>query len=96
MNEIKLVFENSPRRISGNPLGRRIYREQVGDKINTRDKNVIVFPDYVERVGESFVQGFFAELVAEQGLEKTLDIIQVQSQSNKLTMDIYEKLNRNG
>lgn len=65
---IELKFDKTITSLAGNPYGRKVFDEQVKDKINYMDQCIIIFPDQIVRVASSFVQGFFKDIVANVGL----------------------------
>lgn len=79
MNVIELEFDKMDTGLAGNAYGRSIYEEQVKSKFVAGQKNVIRFPENIEQVASSFVQGFFAELVKEMGYEKVREQIIIDS-----------------
>lgn len=56
--KIELKFKNSISRLAGNSYGQEIYNKQVRDIIDFSSKTIIVFPNYIEDIAISFVQGF--------------------------------------
>ena len=64
MKVVKLIFDKSQTRLAGFSYGETTYREQVKpiyDKINDENEQVkLVFPNQIEKVASSFVQGFFS------------------------------------
>lgn len=67
MNRIELQFGKAVTRLAGNEYGRKIYNEQVKDKIDFSTKTQIVFPDQIISIASSFIQGFFDEIIANIG-----------------------------
>lgn len=65
---IKLEFAKDLSKLAGNRFGRTIYETQVKDRINFNDKIVFVFPEAIDRVASSFVQGFFDDIMMQLGL----------------------------
>ena len=63
-NTIKLKGLNSYKRLAGNDFGNLVYNEQIKNKIKLNDKNVLVFPDTIEGVAMSFIEGM---LIAMEG-----------------------------
>ncbi|GAA0825231.1 hypothetical protein [Clostridium tertium] len=61
-NIIELKFNNTISRLAGNAFGKSTYINQVKDKINFNDTNIIIIPDYIEDIAISFVQGFTYEI----------------------------------
>lgn len=63
MNKINLVFDKQLTRLAGNPFGAEIYDSQVKDKIDWNNKNEIIFPNQINRIAISFIQGFTKEIL---------------------------------
>lgn len=63
MKIINLKFSGDLTRIAGNPFGRSIYKEQVEKYVDWKDINKIIFPDTINGVSISFVQGLIANPV---------------------------------
>lgn len=69
MKEINLKFDSGITRIGGNPYGQEIYAAQIKEKADFNDINKIIFPDIVNGVSISFVQGLMSEIVNDKGKE---------------------------
>ncbi|SJZ61294.1 hypothetical protein [Anaerorhabdus furcosa] len=70
-NEIYIEFETkSLTRISGNPLGREIYDRQIKGKFDINKLNIVIFPDYIEGVSISFVQGLLSGILENINLDE--------------------------
>ncbi|MGR5537057.1 hypothetical protein, partial [Vibrio mediterranei] len=69
------------------------YQKQVKEKYtNYSEKLVIVFPDNIEKVASSFVQGFFEDLVNEIGYEGIEKNVTIKAKNDKLAQLIFERL----
>lgn len=91
-NVIKLEFEGTITGLAGNPYGKRIYNEQVKDKIDLSHPVVIEFPDQIEEVASSFSQGFFDELISKWGLTKVINNVSIKSIYDYLEKNIKDDL----
>lgn len=91
-NIVKLNFDGTITGLAGNPYGKRIYNEQVKDKIDLSYPVVIEFPNQIEEVASSFSQGFFAELINEWGLTKVIDNVSIKSIYDYLEKNIKDDL----
>ncbi len=69
MKDIILTFNHTLKGVAGYDYGKEIYTEQVRDKINLDEGGTIVFPDHIQRIASSFIQGFFSDIVKDIGLE---------------------------
>ena len=92
MKRIELVFGKGDTRIAGNPYGKEVFKEQVKNKIDYNARNVIVFPNTIEKIASSFVQGFFSEVVAKIGYQKFSQVIKVEARSEELVEHILQDL----
>ncbi len=63
MNRINLVFDKQLTRLAGNPYGYEVYENQIKDKINWEEVNEIIFPQQIDRIAVSFIQGFAKEIL---------------------------------
>lgn len=91
-NEIVLQFNKSITGLAGNPYGQSVYKSQVAPFFSANEKNVIVFPDYIEDVAISFIQGFFKFLVNDYGYEKLHDLIEIKAHDEFLVRKIWENV----
>ena len=88
MKVVKLIFDKSQTRLAGFPYGETIY-----DKISDENEQVkLVFPNQIEKVASSFVQGFFSELINSIGYEKIEERFIIESSNEKLTARIQENI----
>lgn len=92
MKKIELVLPKDTNTVSGFVYGESIYNEQVKNKYNKNEKLIIKFPDYIERVGSSFVQGFFSDIISSRGYEFIEDNIEIESNSDRLTRRIRKRI----
>lgn len=91
-NLINLSFDKSTSRLAGNPYGKSVYKEQLKDNLDFQKVNVIVFPDNIEKVASSFIQGLFEEIVEEIGYSGVEEKIQIKAKDKVLENQIYEDL----
>lgn len=81
MSEQRILLEIKDRsltKLAGNIYGRKLFGEQVDGKINMNEPFVIVFPDQIDYLASSFIQGFFGKIYTEigrEGMEKNFDVI---------------------
>lgn len=91
-NRIELKFDKATTKLAGNPYGRSVFDDQLRDKIDYSKKNIIIFPNNIERVASSFTQGMFSEIIKEIGYDKLNQIIKIEAGSGELEKRIYEDL----
>lgn len=96
MKNVELIFEKSQTRLAGFPYGETTYKDQlkaiVDEDANSDEQIKIVFPNQIEKVASSFVQGFFSELINTIGYEKIEEKFLIESSSEKLTAKIRENI----
>lgn len=56
-NKIELVFENEISRLVGIEFGREVYETQIEKKLDYSNKNTIIFPNTIEDISITFIQG---------------------------------------
>ena len=92
MKTINLTFSKSMIALAGNPFGRNTFREQVVPHLEGEDKFCIVFPNQIEMIASSFVQGFFAHWLQEYGVEGVFQHVQVMAKDDDVVRRICENL----
>ena len=92
MNQIELNFKKSITGLAGNPFGKSVYKEQVASKLNPDLENVIVFPDQIEDIAISFIQGFFTELGNKYSYDQIRRIIKIKAGSDFVEQKIWENI----
>ena len=81
MTEQKVALEIRDRsltKLAGNSYGRKLFSEQVDGKIDLDQPFTIEFPEQIDYLASSFIQGFFGNIYTEigrEGMEKNFDII---------------------
>jgi hypothetical protein len=89
---IELIFNKATTRLAGNPYGKDVYDKQVKNKIDFSRVNVISFPENIEKVASSFVQGFFSEIIKEVGYIGFQNIIILDIKNESLKKEIMRDL----
>ena len=92
MVKISLEFPKSETRLAGFPYGESVYSEQAKGKISFEGEIEIVFPNQIEKVASSFVQGFFAEIVAAIGYKGIEEQVIIISRNDSLTASIRKNI----
>lgn len=91
-NSVVLKFDKALTRVSGRPFGEYVYNEQIKDKLNLNTGFSIEFPEVIDYVTISFVQGLFHTIINQIGLVNTLDRVTIVTQSKELTDKIYNDI----
>lgn len=72
------IKDKSLTKLAGNSYGRKLFDAQVDGKIDLNQPFVIVFPDQIDYLASSFIQGFFGKIYTEigrEGMEKNFNIV---------------------
>lgn len=88
MKRIILKFGKADTALAGFEYGLSVFNEQVKEKIEGESEFEIVFPDQIELVASSFVQGFFADLIESVGLSEIRNNIVITAKDDDLTNKI--------
>lgn len=92
MKKIELKFDNTITGLAGNLYGVSEYEKQVKDKFEWNDMNEIIFPDHITKIGISFIQGFFSEILVKIDKNEIDKHLKIKSSSQKLTDKIMENI----
>jgi len=91
-NLIKLTFAKDVTRLAGYPYGEHIFVEQVKGKIDYSENATLIFPEHIEKIASSFVQGFFSEIKEKIGLQGIEDRFTLNTSSENLANSIMQNL----
>lgn len=91
-NFITLEFEKTVSRLVGYDYGKNIYFNQAKKKIDLSKKNTIIFPNNIVKIGSSFVQGFFSEIIKKMGLREIKENIKIEAANNEIKEKIFNNL----
>jgi len=92
MTTILLKFPKSETRLAGFPYGETIYKEQAKNIITFDDEIMIIFPEQIEKVASSFIQGFFADIIKTIGYKGFERNVIIKSKSDELTASIRKNI----
>ena len=92
MNKINLVFDKTISGLAGNLYGVEEYKKQAKNLFKWDEKNEIIFPNHIKKIGISFIQGFFSEILSEIDKNNIDEHISIKSSSEELTNKIMENL----
>ena len=92
MKSISLRFKSSVVSLAGNPYGKKVFREQVIPQLEDSAEYCVVFPDHIEMIASSFVQGFFSYWLPNFGIDGVLQKITVKARSQELEKKIMDNL----
>ena len=88
-NIIKLDFGKTLTKIAGFRYGKVIYDKQASKLVCNEGGNIIEFPEQIDFVAPSFIQGFIAELLREVGVDNILEHIRFESPHPEVVKRIY-------
>lgn len=91
-NFIELKFKNTLTDLSGNRLGDEVYDTQISHKIDIERKNIVRFPDTVEYIGSSFIEGMYKKLGEKYGKRKAAEIMELTSENEECKKKIEKSL----
>lgn len=92
---IKLSFSKNPSGLAGNDAGQKVYAEQIAPFLsgyNGDTSIVIVFPDYVERIAISFIQGLTKSLADQYGRSALSRMISFRTSNSVLSEKIAKDM----
>ena len=89
---IELEFDKTLSGLAGYDYGKDIYKKQVKNKIDFKQKTCIVFPNNIQRIASSFVQGFFEEIIANAGISSVGNTIDIKCVNEELKQSIVDNL----
>lgn len=89
---INLVFPKDLTKLAGNSFGTQIFIDQVKNKIDYNKECIIVFPNQIDRIATSFIQGFFDDILQHIGLSGIKEQIFFESSITDLKKFVLENL----
>ena len=84
MKCIYLVFPKNKTRLVGYNYGKHTYDMQLKDKISPDEITYIVFPEQIEKVSSSFLEGLFEDIFNLFGYKVAGDKIRVETKNESL------------
>lgn len=76
-NTFILEFDKTITKLAGNQLGKIVFREQLQSNIDYNNEIIIIFPERIDTIASSFIQGLFEDIVRNigiSGIEKQVHI----------------------
>lgn len=77
-NTIIITFNKPLKVLAGNDFGKEVFQNQIEEKFNMTEINTIVFPNTIEIICSSFVQGLFSKYLESMSPEKIMSLIHVE------------------
>lgn len=90
MNIITLKFDKTLIALSGNDFGYNTYINQIKEKLDMNQKNVIVFDNSIILIAISFVKGMFSDLIEKYTVKELKSKIDFQCFTKELENMIWE------
>lgn len=78
-NDFELEFDKMITKLAGNPLGKQVFQQQLMGKVDYESMITIRFPDRIDTIASSFIQGFFEEIVKNIGIRGIEDKVTIIS-----------------
>lgn len=91
-NTFRLEFDRTITKLAGNQLGKKIFRDQLQSKINYSDEILIIFPNNIDTIASSFIQGLFEDIVRNIGITGVENQVHVESDITNLKDIIVKNL----
>ena len=83
------IKDRSLTKLAGNSYGRKLFDWQVYGRIDLNEPFTIVFPEQIDYLASSFIQGFFGKIYTEIGreeMEKNFDVVVSKISNPKKTI----------
>lgn len=87
-----LEIDRTVTKLSGNKLGRSIYGQQVQPTVDFKSEMTFIFPEWIDFLASSFIQGFFYEIVKEIGIDGVESRVHVISQMPNIKEVVMQSL----
>jgi len=91
-NVIILKFEKSLTGLAGYDFGMETYNKQVDGKVDFSKEITLIFPENIQRIASSFVQGFFEKIIQQIGISGVRDSIIIKSSRVNMKEKIVNNL----
>lgn len=95
-NTILLQFEKTMTNLAGNRMGNKVYKENVAPKIDENSTNIVVFPDIIEDIASSFIEGMYKELGEKYGKNTAKQIMILEAENKETNENIKESIDTFG
>ena len=89
-NVINLKFDKIITNLSGNRLGVIVYNEQVKDKFINNKENEVIFPEQIEDIASSFIQGLYSEISEKYGKIEAQNLMILKAKNKEAEEKIDE------
>lgn len=95
-NIIELQFKNTVTNLAGNRLGNDVYLKQIESKLDITVLNVVIFPETIEDIASSFIEGLYKKLGEKYGKSKALNLMELKAKNVETDEKIKESIDTFG
>lgn len=82
--KIEFKFDEAITVLSGNDFGRDTYKVQMSGKFDMDKENELVFPNRIDVISSSFVQGLFSEFLNKYTPDEIASHIKIENADHLL------------
>ena len=87
-NLIQVRFDKATTNLAGNRYGNQVFESQIQKKLDYTKLNIVVFPEAIEDIASSFIEGIYKFIGEKYGKTKALEIMCLQAEN----FDAQEKI----
>ncbi len=91
-NKIILDFDKTLSGLAGNNFGYEEYKKQIKNKFDYSSNNIIIFPNTIQKVAISFIQGMFKEILEKINKNDIEKYVTIKSATEQLSKKIIENI----
>lgn len=91
-NRINIEFSENLHVLVGEEFGKEVYKNQIEHNFKYDSKNIIVFPEKIEKISISFINGMFQEILKKIDRKDIEKFINIQSKSEALKEKIMSNI----
>lgn len=95
-NVIQLKFDKMITNLAGNRYGNEIFVSQIERNIDYSKLNIVVFPDAIEDIASSFIEGIYKNIGEKYGKTKALEIMVLRAGNSDAQEKIDESIDTFG
>lgn len=74
-NVIRLEFDKVTTNLAGNRYGNEIFEKQIEKNLDYSKLNIVMFPNAIEDIATSFIEGIYKIIGEKYGKTKALEIM---------------------
>lgn len=93
MKVVELKFPQDLVGLAGRKYGEQVYETQIKPQWDSHSENVTLeFPEYIEIVSSSFVQGLFSQIIEDFGYDGIREKVSVRSSNPGLEERVWDRI----